>query len=381
MVSIFDTAPRRSRALLWLCLIVLASFVTWASWAELDEVTRGEGRIIPSGRLQHIQSLEGGIVERLYVREGDRVEPGELLVKLRDTRFRSSFLETREQIRHLQASIARLDAEVMGAENISFPPETDLSEALKGAERDLFEARRDKLNEKIHTLKNQQRLAEKQLALLQPLVEKKAVSEMEYIGVQKEVASLKGDILDLSRAYSQESYTELAKKKGELARLEQVLLQRQDQLRRTEIVSPVRGEVNNIAVTTQGGVIQPGEIILDIIPTDDHLLVETRIKPQDVAFLAPGMRAIVKLTAYDYTLYGALDGEVLKISADAMEEETPRGKELFYEVIVATEAESLQSASGALPLKPGMVADVEILNGKRSVLSYLLNPVLKARLN
>lgn len=376
-----DTAMRRSRAVLWSCLLALGAFVGWAAWAELDEVTRGDGRITPSGRLQTIQSLEGGILNTLYVSEGDLVEAGAPLLKVDDTHFRASYMETSEQVRTLSASIARLEAEVVGAEAVEFSEMLELSQDHILAETALFDARRQKLKQKTGSLGRQQRLVQKQLKLLRPLVKSQAVSEMEYLNLEKEIASLEGELLDLNRAYSQEAYTELSKKKGERARLEQILLQRLDQLSRTDIRSPVRGRVNNITITTRGGVIQPGEMIMDILPTDDHLLVETRIKPQDVAFLAPGMPATIKLTAYDYTMYGALKGEVLKIGVDSIEEETARGKEVFYKVLVATDASELVSGDQSLPMKPGMVAQVEILNGKRSVLSHLLKPVLRARLN
>lgn len=370
----------RSRGLLWVCLITFAVFVGWAGWATLDEMTRGEGRIVPSGRLQSIQSLEGGILEALYVNEGDVVEKGQPILKLDDTRFRSLFLETDQQIKSLKAAITRLEAEVTGVRQLGFTASDSLDPQLIETETRLFEARRAKLDETVASLTRRRDLGRQQLRMLEPLVRDQAVSEMEFLTLKKEVASVEGELVDVVRAFSQEAYTELSGKKTELSRLEQVALQRADQLTRTIIRSPVRGRVNSIAVTTQGGVIQPGDEIMDILPTDDHLLVEARIRPQDVAFIAPGMNAVVKLTAYDYTVYGSLDGEVLQVSADTIEEETPRGKETFYKVLIQTAADRLAHRGQELPMKPGMVAQVEIKTAKRNVLSYLMRPILKARL-
>ncbi|WP_420388678.1 HlyD family efflux transporter periplasmic adaptor subunit [Marinobacter sp.] len=379
----FDTASRfkRSRSVLWACFLCLGVFVAWASWAEVDEMTKGEGRIIPSGRLQAIQSLEGGILRELYVSEGDVVEKGQVLLKLDDTRFRSSYMETREQVNTLKAAIARLEAEVTGAKEVSFPDTPAIPESLINAERKLFNARQAKLEETLSSLKRRSAIVDRQRQLLKPLLKDQAVSEMEYLNLESEVASLEGEYLDVSRKYSEEAYGELASKRGELGRIQQVLLQREDQLKRTDLLSPVRGKVNNISVTSESGVVQPGELIMDILPLDDSLLVETRIEPRDVAFIAQGMPAVVKLTAYDYTVYGSLTGQVLKVGADSTEEQSARGKEVYYKVLVQTDASSLSHRGKTLPMKPGMVAQVEIKTDKRTVLSYLLRPVLKARLN
>lgn len=370
-----------TRPILWVSLFGIVAFVAWAAWAELDLITRGEGRIVPYSRNQTIQSLEGGILEQLMVAEGDLVEAGQLLVKLDNTRFQSAYMETRSQAEALAATIARLEAETLGREQIEFPPDIDNDSRLASSERALFKARRDKYQEAVRTLQNELALARRQLRLIEPLVRTRAVSEMEALRLGKEIAALDGKRGEIGNTYFQDAYAELSAKKGELNALEQTLRQRQDQLRRTQVLSPVKGRVNDILITTRGGVIQPGEPIMDIIPIEGHLLVEAKVKPRDVAFLVPGMPARVKITAYDYTVFGDLSGNLEQISADTLEEDTPRGKEAFYKILVRTDTSYLERNGEILPIKPGMVAEVDIQSGKRTVLNYLLRPLLKARLN
>lgn len=371
---------RGARSILWCCVLTVISFVGWAWWATLDDVTRGEGRVVPAGRLQTIQSLDGGLLSRLLVNEGDEVAVGQTLVELDDTRYLAAYRETEEQVHTLVAAVARLEAEVSGAESISFPDRYNLDGALKQTEQELFAARKNRLEEMLRALAEKKALAVKHLKLLQPLRQSQAVSEIELIQVQRDIAALEGEMLGVSRSFSEEAYGELVQKKGELSRLLQVAAQRSDQLDRTRVRSPVRGKVNTINVTTAGAVIGKGELIMDILPLDDTLLIETRVKPKDVAFLAPGMPATVKLTAYDFSVYGSADGKVVKISADSIQEDTVRGKETFYKVLVSLERGYVGEPEQGLAVKPGMLAEVDIKTGRRSVLSYLLNPIIKARL-
>lgn len=371
---------RASRPILWVVVAVILIFIAWASWAEIDEVTRGEGRVIPLTRLQKIQSLEGGILDKMLVREGEMVEVGQPLLRLDHTRFYAAFMEGRSQARALLAAIARLEAEVKGLHVIHYPERLDANSPEVANENALFTARREKYQQTLAALQEELAITRQQLALIQPLVDRRAVSEIESLKLQQGIASLRGKITEVSNAYMQDAYTELTAKKAELSMLEQSLLQREDQLRRTEIVSPVKGMVNNILVTTRGGVIQPGEAIMEVLPVEEQLLIEAKVKPQDVAFLAPGMPASVKITAYDYTIYGDLEGAVEQISADTIEEDTVRGKEYYYQILVRTETSHLERNGEILPIRPGMIAEVDVLSGKRTVLSYILKPLIKARL-
>ena len=371
---------RSHHAILWVSVLVILAFIGWAAWAEIDEVTRGEGRVIPLSRMQTIQSLEGGILAELLVARGERVEPGQPLLRLDDTRFRSAFRETESRIDVLRAAIARLEAEVSEREGVNFPAGIDADGELARAERQLFRARRERLREAERSINEEIRIARRQLDLIAPLVKRRSVSEMEALRLEQTIAAHAGRLAELRNGYVQEAYTELSAKQAELAALEQTLLQRRDQLQRTEILSPVHGRINDILVNTVGGVIQPGEAIMEVTPVEDQLLIEARVRPQDVAFVAPGMPASVKITAYDYSIYGDLDGVVEQISEDTIEADTARGKEAFYLVLIRTERAQLERKGEVLPIRPGMVAQVDIQTGKRTLLSYLLKPIIKARL-
>ena len=358
---------RASHPILWFSLLVIAVFIGWSAWAEVDEVTRGEGQVVPLSRMQTIQSLDGGIL-------------AELLVRLDDTQFRSAYLEIASQIAVLRASIARLKAEVLEKSDIDFPETLDPEGELVQSERALFHARRERMREAERSINKEMSLARRQLELVEPLVKRRSVSEMESLKLGQTIAGLAGRLAELRNTYVQDAYTELSAKQAEVSSLEQKLMQRRDKLERTNIYSPVRGRVNDILINTEGGVIRPGEPIMEITPIEGQLLIEAKVRPQDVAFVAPGMPASVKITAYDYTIYGDLQGEVEQISEDTIEEETPRGKEAFYEVLIRTEKAYLERNGITLPIRPGMVAQVDIQTGKRTLLSYLLKPIIKARL-
>lgn len=368
------------RPVLWMGTLSILFFIIWASWAEIDEVTRGEGKVVPSSRLQKIQSLEGGILDKLLVKEGDVVEPGQTLLLLDKTRFYSAYMELKSQADGLRAAIARLEAEVLDKTKIRFPNSIDPKGPLALSEQALLEARHEKFHALTESLQQEISLAKQQLALIEPLVKKHAVSEIEALRLRKDIASLTGKLNEIINNHTQEAYSELAQKRFDYNAMQQTLVQREDQLRRTEVQSPVKGMVNDILITTRGGIIQPGEAIMQITPLDDQLLIEAKIKPADVAFIAPGMPTRVKITAYDYTVYGDLSGHLEQISADTIEEQTVRGKETFYKILVRTDTAFLQKGDKILPIKPGMIAEVDVLSGKRSVLNYLLRPLLKAKL-
>jgi len=369
-----------ARPLLWSCVMALCALLVWASWATVSEISRGQGRVITSSRQQSIQSLEGGIIAAILVREGQEVAAGEALVNLDQTRFQSAFRESSSKARGLKASIARLEAEVFGAESVTFPAELDTEAAEINTENKLFLARRQRLQAATSAIEQERAATREQLDVLQPLVAARAVGEIEMLRLRREMAAMEGRLTELKNSFVQEAYTELALKKAELSGLEQILVQRSDQLKRTLLVSPVNGVVNNISITTRGGVVAPGEEIMQITPLAEQLLIETRLLPQDVAFVAPGMPATVKVSAYNYAVYGGLSGKVVQISPDTLEEQTERGTETFYKVQVKTEQNWLQRGEERLPIKPGMVAVVDIQTGERSVLSYLLRPFTRLEL-
>lgn len=374
-------AHAAARPILWACVAIVVIFVVWAAWATVDEVARGEGRVVPSSRVQIIQSLEGGILQDLMVKQGDIVQAGQPLAQLDNNRFRSSALESGTQVTALTAAIARLEAEVLGKATISFPSSIPANDPVLASERSLFQARRQNLNATIQATVDQSAYARRQLAMVEPLAARGVVSEVEALRLGKEIAELTGRQTEVRNTYMQDAYTELAAKKAELAAQAQIFNQRQDQLNRTRLTAPVRARVNEVLITTRGGVVQPGEAIMQLTPIDDKLLVEARILPRDVAFIRPGMPARVKITAYDYTVYGDLPATVEQISEDTIEEDTPRGKVAYYNVLVRTDRAFLKRGGETLPIRPGMVAEVDVRSGRRSVLSYLLRPLLKARIS
>jgi membrane fusion protein, adhesin transport system len=360
---------------LFLLIAVLVVGYRWADSAVLDEVTRGEGTVVPSSREQVIQSLEGGILAELLVREGDVVEGGQVLLRIDDTRSGASLREGEIKVGILRAEIARLSAEAAG-----IPPQFpgDLDAALVERERKLYDSRRNALQESIASILRNLRLAEEELGMTEPMVARGAVSEVDVLRLRRDIIDLKGRIQDRRNAFRTDARTVLAEKEAALASALEINTARADQVSRSVIRAPMRGTVKNVKVTTMGGVIGPGQDIMEIVPLEDRLLVEAKIRPADVAFLRPGQTATVKISAYDYSIYGGLRGQLEQISADTISEES-RPNESYYRVYVRTDTAYLAGREGPLPIIPGMIATVEVLTGHKTVLEYLLKPVLKVR--
>ena len=408
----------------WALLLVIglgmAGFFAWAWFYEIEEVTRATGKVIPSRQLQVVQSLEGGIVAALAVREGDLVNEGDELARIDDTTAGSDLGELREREAALMAAEARVLAEAQGAKSVAFSDDlTTRAPAAVAAERQVFLSRQRQLLAEMSVLEDQlaQRRAalreatatvsklEAQLAPLREetdltagLVETGSVPKIEFLRLQGDLASIGGD-LEVSRARipgieaaireaenqissARSSYVLTARERGaeisgELAILREAMRAATDRLTRTSLRAPVHGTVNQLHVTTIGAVVQPGAPIVEIVPRDDQLLVEAQINPRDVAFIRPGHPASVKITAYDFLVYGALDGTVERIGADALTD--PEGNQ-YFQVMVRTEESALPSASeGTLPISPGMVAQVDIQTGRKTVLDYLLKPLRRAQ--
>lgn len=356
----------------------LITGVIWASLAQINEITRGDGRVIPLRRMQTIQSLEGGILAQLDVSEGDIVSEGQILVRLDPTRSQSAFLAAESAITSLTAEVSRLEAEVLERPVLDFGENPNESQAT---ELRLFTARRTKLEATLAALQNEWNSVESQIEITAPLTAAGSVSRINLLQLEQERAELDGKISEVRNAYVQDAYKDLAQRRAKLASLQEELVQKRDEFSRTEIRSPVAGRVNNIDITTLGGVIQPGESIMEITPTDDQLIIETKVLPRDVALIAPGMPASVKITAYDFATYGDLRGSVIQISEDTVEEDTAQGPKNFYRVMVRTERSYLERFGEHYAIRPGMIAQVDIESGKRSVLSYLTRPLLRARLH
>ncbi|ELY2909492.1 HlyD family efflux transporter periplasmic adaptor subunit [Cronobacter dublinensis] len=365
-------------SVIWLTLAALVLFFVWAWFATLDEVTVGTGKITPSSRAQVIESLDGGIVNALLVHEGDVVERGLMLARLDPTRFQSNYGEAAARARALRASSERLRSELTG-EPLKFSEESLREPALVARERQLYESRRRNLNETLENLQKTYNLVMAELRMTQPLVAKGAASEVEVIRLQRQAAELKGKMDDARNQFAVRAREEQVKNNADLDAQLQVMAGKADQLDRATLFSPVRGVVKDIQVTTVGGVLQPGGKLMEIVPLEDQLLVETRINPRDIAYIRPGLPATVKITAYDSSIYGDLKGEVEMVSPDTLQDEVKRDQ-FYYRVYVRTRSAELKNRNGKrFPILPGMVANVEIKTGQKTVLDYLIKPLNKVK--
>ena len=417
-MSILAQSPRGGRAILYVVAVFVALFFYWASVSEIEEVTRGDGKVIPSGQIQVVQNLEGGILSEILVDVGDMVKKGQLLLRIDEKRFSSSFQQNRVKYLSFLAKAARLRAEASG-ESFEVPAEVvkEMPEIAR-RERELYQTRMREfessqairreqisqrrqeireLNTRLNELTRTRALIQKELDLTRPLVGQGAASEVEVLRLERQASEMAGDIAatrdSIPRAASKLQEAQLALEEEKLnfhneakAELNDTLAQLEefsanaialeDRLRRTAVRSPVNGTINRILVNTVGGVIQPGMDLIEIVPMDDTLLVEARVKPSDIAFLRPEQKAKVKFTAYDFTIYGGLDAELEHISADSITDEQGNS---FYLVNVRTQKNYLGSENDPLPIIPGMVATVDILTGEKTILSYLLKPVLRAK--
>jgi adhesin transport system membrane fusion protein len=389
--------PRTARMLLFVTLALIVSGVTWANFAILDEVKRGNGRVVPSRQMQVVQSLEGGIVQDLFVQEGAVVSADQPLIRIDDTTFSAQLGEIRERRSAMAARVARLEAEAQGLPKLAFPDGlAEENPRAVTAERSVFDTRARKTAQELDVLAQQEtRLTEtlafasRELELTRRLYQQKIVPEIELLRIERQSSELRGQLAEVqSRAitvrtgFRAQADEDLAKSRGDLAVLDENIKSAQDKVRRTELKSPVRGIVNKINVTTIGAVVQPGASLMEIVPLDDSLLVEGRIRPQDIAFIRPDQEAVVKITAYDSSVYGSLKGKVERISADTIIDEkgdkNERG-ETYYRVMVRTDKNHLGTSEHPLPIIPGMVATVEVLTGAKSVLDYMIKPARMLR--
>ncbi|MFM7569222.1 MAG: HlyD family type I secretion periplasmic adaptor subunit [Betaproteobacteria bacterium] len=368
---------RRSRLTLWTTAFSLAVFVTWAYFAEIDQITRAPGQVIASQRSQVIQSQDGGIIEQLLVKDGDTVDRGQILVRLERARSEASFLEARAKSAGLTATVARLRAEVFGGEP-AFPPMLSNYPQIRENQLVLFHKRKAAIDEEVTALQNLLQLAQRELEMTQPLLKTGDVSRTEVLRLERQVAEVASQITNKRNRYFQDAQAELSKALEDLAGIEQTMAQRMTQVDQTELRAPLHGVVKNVRITTRGGVIRPGEEVMQIVPLEDDLLVEARVMPADIAFIKPGLSATVKIDAYDYTIYGDLPGKLTYISPDTLTEDLRQGEQPYYRVRVRTDGRRFSGRpSEDLEIQPGMTATVEIRTGTNTVLKYLTKPVVK----
>jgi len=366
-----------SRMLIWGSALAIAGFLVWANWAELDQITRANGQVIASSRNQVIQAPDGGVLAALPVREGAVVKRGELLARFDKTRTEAGYLESAAKAAALRATVARLNAEIFGG-SPQFPPELEQYPEFRATQLALFHKRQAAVNEEIGALEQSRTLIKAELDMNLPLLKTGDVSRAEILKLQRQAADIHGQITNRRNKYLQDTQTDLAKAQEDLAGVLQILAQRKEQLDYTEIRSPMDGVVRNVRLTTLGGVAKPGEEVMQIVPLNDDMIIEAKVKPADIAFVRPGLPASVKLDAYDYTLYGTLLGEVIYISADTLNEEVRGDEQPFYRVQIKTRAHHLVSRRNQrIDIQPGMTATVEIRTGSNTVLRYLTKPITK----
>ncbi|WP_299198154.1 HlyD family type I secretion periplasmic adaptor subunit [uncultured Amphritea sp.] len=436
--SVLLDTPRSSRILLWGVVCFVFTAIIWAYFAELDEITRGQGSVIPSQQIQVVQYLEGGILKELYVKEGDKVEAGQPLLRLDETRFLSDFRGQAQEQAYLEISIARHRAELASiiisddpvnadwqAQVKVVPQPISVEEEWQQRNPDLLGREQSQLEEYLRNLSNQleiigrqiqqgdqeekeldskishldrsYKLSLRELKMTKPLAEQGVVPEIELIKLERDLNSYKQELesaklllpkvrLSIQESVAKrreialnarsESQQKLNENLAQLNQKTEAQVSLRDRVDRTTVVSPVHGTIKTISVNTIGGVIQPGMDLIEIVPTEDHLLIEAKISPKDIAFLRPGLNAVVRLTAYDFSIYGGLKGTLEHISADTIEDE--KGN-LYYLIRVRTENTDLGRGGNSLPIIPGMMATVDIMTGKKSVLDYLLKPIFKAQ--
>ncbi|MCK4536610.1 MAG: HlyD family type I secretion periplasmic adaptor subunit [Desulfuromonadales bacterium] len=401
--------------------VLLVLLVTWAHFTVLDEVTRGMGQVIPSRRVQLIQNLEGGILQEILVQENQIVGKGDILVRIDNAVAASQYRDAFAKAQEHEAAIVRLTAEAEDKKNLVFPAELQKADPqILADQQSIFQARQLQLRAELNVLRSQYsqrqqevaemqsrkeqlerslKLAHQQRDIAKPLVDQGVYPKTEYLAVERDISSLQGDIdalrLGIPRVrqsaneaskriaqrkaeFHAQALDELNRRRGEMNSLHKIMAAGEDRVTRTDVRSPVRGTVKQLMLTTVGGVVRPAESIMEIVPLDDTLLIEARIRPADIAFLHPGQKAVIKITAYDFSIFGGIDGFVEAISADTIEEDDG---ESFYKVKLRTNTNSMIYRGESLPIIPGMTASIDILTGKKSVLAYLLKPILRMKQN
>ena len=366
--------------LLLVVIGIVAAFIVWAYQSQVSELTRGQGKVIPSGSTQIVQSLEGGIVDELLTQEGQYVESGSTLAKLNDTILQTSYRESLVERDYLVAKIARLDAESSGLAGIRFPEALiESCPELVASEQLLFDTRREKITSSQSRLRKSLDLKRKELDITRPLAESGVVSQVELLRLETMVNDLEGQIEREKSEYLNEVVSQNNEYKTSLSQIEQTILAYEDKIARVNIKAPVSGIVNKVHIKTLGGVLQPGAPIVEIVPAEDTLLIEAKISPSDIAFVKLDQEATVKLTAYDYSIYGGLEGFVERISADTFLNEEDGHS--YYHILIRTGERSLKTTDQTFETLPGMIAQVDIKTGKKSILDYMLKPLLRAKMN
>lgn len=360
-----------SHLILWTIIVCLLIGFIWAKYAILDEVTAGQGKVIPSSQIQVIQNLEGGIIQEIYVKQGDFVKKNQVLMRIDDVLFLSKYNEQKKKLEDLEIELIRLKAEIDNQPLVFDKQLESHNPSMIAAEIGVYQSR----NKEKNQMQEDINLATKELEMTKPLVDKGAASPVEVLRLSRTVSELQGKL----DAYNSKTLERFNEAKGEYNSLYESVRADNDRLQRTTVRSPVNGIIKQLKVNTVGGVIKPGMDILEIVPIDDSLLIEVKIRPSDIGFIHPNQKVMVKISAYDYSIYGGLEGSIEKISADTIIDEHDKKGESYYLVLVRTKKNHLGTNDKPLYIIAGMQTTVDIITGRKSVLDYLLKPLLKAK--
>jgi adhesin transport system membrane fusion protein len=366
-----------ARTVIWLSAAALLGFFIWAAWAELDQVSRATGQVIPAGRVQVIQSTDGGVIGEIRVKEGDKVKKGQVIVLLDRVKIKAAVNENRAKVAALKTMKSRIEAELYDRPLVFDDDVSDFPDLIAN-QRQLYSKRRTAQNADIAALRKMLGLVRKELDMNMPLLRDGDVSRSEVMRLERTVAEVEGQIVNRQNKYLQDLQAEYAKVEEELISAEQVLAQRMSSFEDTEIEAPADGIVKNIRLTTIGAVLRPGDEVLQIVPTGDELIVEAKVSPVDIAYVRVGQSASIKFDAYDSSIYGSANGKVTYISPDTLVEQKSQGDQVYYRVHIKTDTRSMRPREGEIiEIQPGMTATTEIKTGRNTVLRFLLKPITK----
>ena len=362
--------------IIWTTLVMIIILVTWASFAKIDQVTRASATVIASARTQEIQAVDEGVLSELLVKEGDDVKKGDLLAVLEEERAKAALGNSATKVAALQAKVSRLEAEIFDKQLV-FPADVQKFPEYVANQTQLYNRRRQAIEQDVSSLQNMLKLAKQELAMNEPLLKHGDVSQADVIRLRRQVADIEAQITNKRNKYFEDAQTELTRAQEELQAEQEQLRDRTQVLEEKRLFAPTDGKVNNIAVTTIGGVVRAGDTIMQLLPTSSDLIVEAKVKPMDIAYVKEGQQASVKLDAYDFSIFGAMAGEVIYISPDTLMEKTPQGEQPYYRVQIRIDGAKYQHRAKDIVIKPGMTASVDIKAMERTVLSYLTKPITK----
>jgi len=377
--SVFGYHKKKRALIVWPILIALIAFVVWAEHFYIDEVAQAQGEVIASSRVQLIQSVDGGVISELNVREGDRVKAGQILGQLDQTRLSASVGEIESRVFALKAKAIRLRAEILGEKTLSFSQDMlNRYQDIAQVEQALFNQRQTGIKEELRTLQVSVSLAQEEQTIVKRLQASGDVSSSEMLKSKEALNAAEAKLINRKNQFLEEASTELAKGEDDLGQSEQILARKQQELQDSVFIAKVPGIIKNVSVTTLGGVLRAGEEIMQIIPIDDELLVEAKIRPQDIARVKPGLLANIRLDPFDYTIYGGIDARVVYVSADTLKEESSQGEEIYYRVhVIPLQLPITTTIGRTVEMIPGMTAQVSIKTDQRTLMDYLLKPLRK----